>query len=101
MPAGNFLYISKDSNLPQRVQNLPFVFVDKHMQSKNGAGNVNMTGFRNFMTAVKKAGKKTHASIQKIANKHVLDHGTIYRNLMIDLGLRNAILAQIPATKQY
>mmetsp|Transcript_14684 Transcript_14684/g.41311 ORF Transcript_14684/g.41311 Transcript_14684/m.41311 type:complete len:461 (-) Transcript_14684:57-1439(-) len=85
LPAGNPVYISGETLLPEGVWELPYVFSDSNRDSRLGRG-AGLPGFKLFMHAVRSADIHYHLDVKNWALR-MLDHDTVYRRICEELGL--------------
>ena len=86
LPAGNPVFASAQTNLPRVMLEQPFVF---HDDWENGAQE-GMPGFRAFMDMIRQLNAESHERIAEISNRHLLDHGSVYKGAIEKLGLNRA-----------
>ena len=86
LPAGNPVFASAQTHLPKVMLEQPFVF---HDDWKHGAQH-GMPGFRAFMEMLRQLNAENREHIAEISNRHLLDHGSVYKGAIEKLGLDRA-----------
>ena len=85
LPAGNPVYISGETELPEGVWELPYVFSDSNRDARRGVAP-GLPGFKLFMHAVRSADIHYHLDVKNWALR-LLDHDRVYGRICEELGL--------------
>eukprot|EP00192_Tetraselmis_astigmatica_P005943 CAMPEP_0117694668 /NCGR_PEP_ID=MMETSP0804-20121206/27624_1 /TAXON_ID=1074897 /ORGANISM="Tetraselmis astigmatica, Strain CCMP880" /LENGTH=516 /DNA_ID=CAMNT_0005508479 /DNA_START=210 /DNA_END=1760 /DNA_ORIENTATION=- len=83
-PAGNPVYLSWESNMPEAIRSLPFVFSDRHYDVQRHQEE--MIGFRFFMNFVRTADKVQLEAVRRMAMK-LLEPSHVYLQLCKQMGV--------------
>ena len=83
LPAGNPVFASAQTHLPKVMLEQPFVFQDDWATGAQEG----MPGFRAFMDMIRRLNAESRERIAEISNRHLLDHGSVYKGAIEKLGL--------------
>ena len=84
-PAGNPVYLSGETVLPEGVWELPFVFSDSNRMARKDP-SAGLPSFKLFMHAVRSSSLDYRADVAGVADR-LLDKTAIYRRICLELGL--------------